>query len=370
MKRPFICPALVLGVMLFSQIGVATAWASWEETTARARKEGKVVVGIAPSAELRRALESVFTARFPSIQLELVPVSGPALMARIASEYKAGVKYFDVGLPGAEPPLLLLREQEGIWEPLEPNMVLGEVKNPANWWGGHLWIDNVKTKKFIYPYFAYISASIWYNSTLLTPQELQISEDFLKPKLKGKIGLLDPRKPGSGQLWWSFFWKTKGQAFLRMLVGQDLLVLSDLRQLAEALVKGKIAVTIGVSYYTLQPFVQAGLPVKAISHFKDGNPVANGNGAVVITKDPPHPNSAKVFVNWLLSKEGQEVTGKAMRMGTRRLDVDTGWLKEHGVEAAKDIMTLDDYHRQELHLESTSLRVLKPAREFARSVLK
>jgi len=53
----------------------------------------------------------------------------------------------------------------------------------------------------------------------------------------------------------------------------------------------------------------------------------------------PHPNAAKVFINWLLSREGQEVFSRAMGQPTRRLEVDTAWTKQFGNIAAKDVLT-------------------------------
>jgi hypothetical protein len=58
-----------------------------------------------------------------------------------------------------------------------------------------------------------------------------------------------------------------------------------------------------------------------------------------------------------------------MHQGTRRLDVDTRWLKESGIEACKDIMTVDDYYRLETHLESSVLKLRKPATALANKLL-
>ena len=87
-------------------------------------------------------------------------------------------------------------------------------------------------------------------------------------------------------------------------------------------------------------------------------------------KNPPHPRAARVFVNWLLSKEGQELFVKVMHQATRRLDVDTKWLQEHGVRAAKDVMTVEHYHKVRNHLEDKYTRVRIPAAKFAEEVLK
>jgi ABC-type glycerol-3-phosphate transport system substrate-binding protein len=89
-----------------------------------------------------------------------------------------------------------------------------------------------------------------------------------------------------------------------------------------------------------------------------------------VVKNPPHPNAAKVFINWLLGKDGQEVYGKAMIQGTRRLDVSTEWLKEYGIEGCKDVMSVDDYFRLETHLESSVLKIRNPAIALADKLLK
>jgi ABC-type Fe3+ transport system substrate-binding protein len=88
-----------------------------------------------------------------------------------------------------------------------------------------------------------------------------------------------------------------------------------------------------------------------------------------VLRNPPHPNAAKVFVNWLLGKEGQEVWGQAMIDATRRLDVDTQWLAKHDVVAAKDDMTVAEYHKFRNHLEDYCVKVRGPATELAKKIL-
>ena len=93
------------------------------------------------------------------------------------------------------------------------------------------------------------------------------------------------------------------------------------------------------------------------------------SGVIGVVKNAPHPNAAKLFVNWLLSKEGQELFVKVMRQSTRRLDVDTKWLQEHGVRAAKDVMSVAEYHKTRNHLEDKYKKVRIPAAEFAERIL-
>lgn len=327
-----------------------TAWqAEWEKTLEAAKKEGRVVVAIPPSPELRKELESTFKQRF-GIDMELVPGPGPQHASRIASEHKAGVRYFDAFIVGTGTALPLA--QEGIVEPLEPSMILPDVKDPKNWWAGHVWDDNVSTMRFLYSFIADVgTGGLWYNPNLLRPEEVRSIDDFLNPKLRQKIGFSDPRVPGAAYLVWYFLWELRGEDFLRKLVEQDVLWSRNPRQIADALAKGQLALSIGVGYSQYEPFLKSGLPVKPLPALKEGSPVTTGFGILGLVKNPRHANAAKVFANWLLGKEGQELYGKVMQHATRRLDVDTKWMTQFGSQAAKDVMTVEDFHRLRTHLE-------------------
>jgi hypothetical protein len=70
-----------------------------------------------------------------------------------------------------------------------------------------------------------------------------------------------------------------------------------------------------------------------------------------------------------LSREGQEVYAKTMRQATRRLDLDVKWLREVGVTAAKDALTIDQYYRLENQSEGKINRLREPAIALARKLL-
>jgi ABC-type Fe3+ transport system substrate-binding protein len=102
---------------------------------------------------------------------------------------------------------------------------------------------------------------------------------------------------------------------------------------------------------------------------KEGTYGTAGSGNLAILKNPAHPNATKVFVNWLLSREGQEVTSKALGQATRRLDVDTQWLRETGVIPAKDQMSVKDFWQIENQSEEKLDKVREPAQKFAQALL-
>ena len=366
-RSTFLSIGVLLVLLLPSSLQAAEWQTEWEKTVAAAKKEGAVVVGIPASSELRKAIDTKFKERF-GIAPELFPSRGPENVTRIVTEYNAGVRYFDALVAGGATPLAMV--SAGAADDFQPYMILPEVKDPKNWWGGHIWEDNVSTKRYIYAFLCYTSETFWLNTNQAAPSEIRSFDDLLNGKWKGKIAFLDPRNPGSGQNTWSFLWKVKGEEYLVRLAQQDLMISQNQRQIAEALAKGKLAFAIGLSHYSYEPFIKAGLPVKPVVNVKEGAHANNGSGVVTVVKNPPHPNAAKVFVNWLLSKEGQELYGRAMTQGTRRIDVSTVWLKEFGIEGCKDVMSVEDYYRLETHLESSVLKLRKPAVALANKLLK
>jgi ABC-type Fe3+ transport system substrate-binding protein len=187
--------------------------------------------------------------------------------------------------------------------------------------------------------------------------------------LKGKIGFLDPRTPGSGASMWSYLREVKGEEYLRKLVAQKLQLSRDQRVLAEILAKGKISLVLGLTYYSYAPFVKAGLPVEPLPVPKEGVYVSGGSGHLVVLKNAPHPNATRLFLNWFLSREGQETYTRAMHQPTRRLDVESKWLREFGVLPAKDTLTLEQYYKRENQTEEKINRLREPAAALARKLL-
>ena len=151
-----------------------TTWQSeWEKTLAAAKKEGKVVVGIPPSAELRKELEGGFKAKF-GFELEVFPATGPQIANRVVTEGKAGVRYFDTFIFGSCTAVPLIKT--GLFDQAENYMILPEVKDPKQWWGGHVFMDNVSGTRLFYSFIATKSTEgYWYNTTLAKAEELALA---------------------------------------------------------------------------------------------------------------------------------------------------------------------------------------------------
>jgi iron(III) transport system substrate-binding protein len=360
--------SLALAVFpLVASVRSADPQTEWQKTIEAAKKEGRVVAGGPPTAILRQKYKDTFEKRF-GIELELVSAPGPQNASRAAKEFKAGVAYFDVlhGGSGTLEPLMY----ENMLAIFSDYMILPEVKDPRQWWGGHLWEDNIKTNRYIYSFSADFSAPPFFNADLVKPGEITSYDDLLNPKWKGKIGFFEPRIPSAGQGLWGFLMKIKGKEFLQKLVEQNLFISRDGKQLADALGKGTHAIALGVSQRFVDPYINAGIPIKPLMPIKEGLSGSNGFGTVAVMKNAPHPNATKVYVNWLLGKEGQDLYGRALTQGTRRLDVDTQWLAKIDSSAAKDVMTPEQFEKVRFYGEDVIMEWRDPGGEFARKILK
>jgi iron(III) transport system substrate-binding protein len=140
---------MFIGILLLSggaaaQTAKTAAPGEWEKIVDTAKKQGRVVVSIPTSAELRRELDAGFKKAYPGIEIELNAARGAGNIYKIIEEHNAGLRTIDLHVGGTTSIItgLLAREL------LEP--VLPEVQDAENWWGGHIWADNAK--RFIYSF--------------------------------------------------------------------------------------------------------------------------------------------------------------------------------------------------------------------------
>ncbi|MGH7816373.1 MAG: ABC transporter substrate-binding protein, partial [Candidatus Binatia bacterium] len=360
----FLCPFL-LGVFQGATFA-ADAQDEWKRVVEAAKREGTVVAGGPPTAVLRKQFKETFENRF-GIELELLSAPGPQNAQRAISEFKAGVKFFDVlhGGSGTLEPL----KNENMLAPFLDYLILAEVKDPKQWWGGHMWEDNVKSNRFIYSFSADFSVPPFYNTDLVKPGEVNSYDDLLQPKWKGKIGMFEPRVPSAGQGLWGYLMRAKGKEFLQKLADQQMFIHRDGQQIAVGLAKGNLAIGLGLAQRFVDPYIKGGLPIKVLTSVREGMGGSNGFGTVAVMANAPHPNATKVYINWLLGKEGQDLYGRALTQGTRRLDVDTKWLTRYNTPAAKDVTTPEEFEKIRFYGEDVIINWREPAGEFARKIL-
>lgn len=299
-----------------------TAEQEWEKVLAKAKKEGQVTLyGAFGLAQAREPFIKAVKEKF-GISLDATIAQPAELVARVTNERRAGLYLPDIFMGGTQSLAISLIPQK-VFEPVEPHLILPEVKDPSKWFLGRLpvWGD----ERQVFASLANITSFIAINNTLIKPEELVSFRDLLKPRLKGMIIMADPTRPGFN--WFPSANLLVGTDFLRDLVSQDIVVTRDLRLIQDSLMKGKYLVGIGVDSAGIRAAIRDGAPLSMLPVFKEGTVIVVGAGNVVVFNNTPHPNAVKVFVNWVLSKEGQTLFSKISGMASRRLDVPTDHLE-------------------------------------------
>ncbi len=277
------------------------AWQTeWEKVQEEAKKEGGISLWGPPGGWARSVLIDEFHKKFSQIQVEYQGALSAAAWPKIQAERQAGIFTIDILVGGVGATALYKAKAQ---QPIESTFILPEIKDKKAWWQGRLHFADPEDK-FIFIFSIGPIPVIAYNTQHLDPKDLKFYKDLLDPKWKGKIVMIDPRVAGSGNARWHFFVEALGRDYVERLAKQ-LVLTRDFRLAAEWIATGKYPIGVGVSYAHVAEFIKKGAPVSRISHLAEGNYLTSGWGTVSLLDRAPHPNSAKLYINWLLSKEGQ-----------------------------------------------------------------
>jgi iron(III) transport system substrate-binding protein len=286
----------------------------WNKTVDAAKREGQV--NVYPAHNQAAILDAgVFQKRYPEIKLVQVVVQGAAAVQRILSERRAGKYLADVHMGGGNAGLQLHRAKA--FDPIRPALILPEVTDESKWWEGHHYADSEGQHTFTY-IGAPQTIQIYYNTRLVEPaKELRSIQSLLDPRWKGKIASYDIRGggPGGGTMRLVYYHPKLGQVFLtRLFADTEIVLTRDGRLAVDWLATGKFAICLVCSYTDVSKAKSQGLPVDTFSFgaIEGVAGITAEGGAVSLLNRPPHPNAAKVFINWLLSRDGQITAQRAL----------------------------------------------------------
>jgi iron(III) transport system substrate-binding protein len=152
--------------------------------------------------------------------------------------------------------------------------------------------------------------TIAYNTNLVKPDEVPNRyEDLLHPRWVGKIGI-----EGSDEDWFASIVKhmgeAKGLAFFRKLAAMKPQVRTGHTLLAELVAAGEIPLVATIYNHNAERLLVNGAPIK----WKALDPTFGRPNAVAVTKNAPRPHAALLFVDFMLSPEGQELLKKRNRV--------------------------------------------------------
>lgn len=301
-------------------------WAvKWEESLREAKKEGKVNIYSFLAANMRQELGKGFNKRF-GINVEWTTGSGTELVQKILTEKRAGINLADITLTGSTDIIARLKTAGGL-DPLDKELLLPEVTDTSRWLNNELpWVD--KEKLLIAP--AQTPASnILINTDRVSPQEITSYRDLLNPKWKGKMTILNPTRPGASGKWMSVVgMEIMGVDYIKELAKQELVFVENKRLPVEWVAKGKYDIAIAPSAEIVSDFVDSGAKNLQLLSPKEGGYQTAGSSPITLIKGRPHPNSSRIFLNWYLNQEGQQLFALYDWREGMRLDIDVSKVPE------------------------------------------
>jgi iron(III) transport system substrate-binding protein len=263
-----------------------------------AKKEGKVMIYTSLNADEFDTVVKEFAAKYPDIKIEFFRGSSEDVTQKALTEFRAKTYIPDVLETNDVNIVQLLNEGvTGNYVSPEAATYPAGAKDAA----GAFTDDRLNL------------IVIAYNTSLVKPEDAPKKwEDLLDPKWKGKIGIEASDWPliaYSTKVWGD----AKAQDFWMKLAAQKPRVISGHTELANFLVAGEFAISPTVYAHRVIALQQKKAPIDMVkSDTAFAFPVMTA-----IAKNSPHPNAAKVFIDWLLSEAGQNALVKAGRIPVR-----------------------------------------------------
>jgi iron(III) transport system substrate-binding protein len=324
-----------------SQAADANSPPEWQQTVDAAKKEGTVAVFGPDGTDMHDVLTAPFEKQF-GIKVDYVGDPGPGVSPRLNAERGAGKFLWDVVVTGTSTGLTALVPSK-VLDPMEPALILPDVKDPKTWRGGAMeFLDPAHQLLVMSPFQR---GTLFINPKMAKAEDFKTYKDLLDPKWKGKVVLDDPRKSGPGQATFTFFYlhPDLGPSFIKDLGQQQMTVIKDFQQEVDMVGQGRFPVLLGGADFVVAARARQGVPIDVVDPrgLKEGSDVSPANGSVALVNKPPHPNAAKVYLNWLLSKEEQTAFAKTNGYISARLDVPTDFAPAWRVPQPGAIKTYD-----------------------------
>jgi iron(III) transport system substrate-binding protein len=292
---------LVLGTLLLA-IAAASPWPGGTPALAQGKPEDTVAVYSAADADMVNAMVAAFQQKNPAVKVSTVVAGTGELMKRVEAEKARplGDVVWSVG-PEA------LAAQKALFEPYRS-------REAAAFAPGQAPADNAWTPFTTMPYV------IMYNKKLVPDAEAPKTwKDVLAPRWKGKVAYADATKSGSSYTllvtWLTLYGKNDaGWKFVEDLLRQTK-VLPKSSMTYQMVANGEFPVGLTFEQGAFD-FLRSGAPV-GIVYPSEGTAVIPDGSALI--KNAPHPNAAKLFLDFTVSREGQElIVGKFGRRSVRK----------------------------------------------------
>ena len=257
-----------------------------------AKKEGKVVFYTAMDLQFAERLGKSFETKYPGIAVRVERSGAERVFQRIGQEYASNIDAVDVVNSADQAHVIIWKRNGWLAQYLPEDVVKYYDKKYYDPEGFQL-----VTRVLVSPFGI--------NTNLVKMEDAPKSfDDLLDPKWSGKMVKAHPAYSGTIMNATFQIARDLGWGYLEKLAKQKVLQVQSATDTPKRIVLGERAVMIDGAGYLVIRDKEAGKPVDVI-YPAEGTPLATSPS--VLMKGAPNPNAAKLFHNWMHSREGQQI---------------------------------------------------------------
>lgn len=281
----------VLLLLLFLGIAVTTAPAQDSHTAKLiegAKKEASLVWYTSTSTEDIKRLFDVFNKKYPFIKTEFYNAGSARVYNRILNEARVGKIFFDlVSVRGVETHQMV---KDGFIQPYqspESAAYPQGFKDAKGYWVDYFDAYNI----------------IAYNTKLVPKEHAPKAwDDLLDPRWKGKIAMDDEMYSWYAAM--AVAWgRERAERFMKALAKQEIQLRSGQTLIAQLMAAGEFHMGMALAH-RIERMKEQGAPIEWVTTL---DPITVSLHPIGVAAKAPHPNSAKLFIDFVLSKEGQQL---------------------------------------------------------------
>jgi len=334
----------------------------WPEVIAAANREAQMTIISQSGTDVGTSLTDAFRKAYPDIRVELVAGNGADVSNKLLTERAAGRFSTDLVVHGTTTVVSTLLPANAL-DPVAPFLVGPDDSDPSKWLGGkYNFADSAGQYDLIFT--GGVHMPFIYNPSQASASDFHSFRDLLDTKWKGKIAMYDPRGAGSGLSMMTLFYRnpTLGKEYIQQLVTQALVFTREDRQLAEWVARGEYTIGLGQQDFAALELKKKGVPIENLPGpaIREPTYLNAGWGSVGVINKAPHPNATKVYLNWLMSRAGQETIARVSGYPSRRQDTSNESLPDH-VLPKPGVQYLDDASEENQRVKQEVLAFLKTA---------
>ena len=296
MKSPTLSLALwvsCLGVLSFA------GWARpADDLAADAKKEGELTLYLSTDLNDANGMMQAFRKKYPFVKMKFFRAGNDKLLSRILTETATAQFNGDVILISSFEVRVLLQKK-----------LLQRYRSPES----ASYPDGFTDKAGYWTSVYSIPRVLAYNTKLVRADAAPRSyEELLQPRWKSSFCLSD-----SAVLWYTgflkYFGEEKGRAYMKKLSAQKPLFRDSESIITQLLAAGEFP--LGLTYsHQVGTMKRKGAPVEWI---RTAQPIVTGLKPIALSAKAAHPNAGKLFIDFILSKEGQDLIRSFNRISGR-----------------------------------------------------